>query len=103
MKITDTQDLLKQYKIDVKYIKDFIDNDPVEIQEAFYRRNEILKNFDNLTWKEIKEFLTIEKEVSKYLKIVKEKYPLFYEKIVEPQNEELKTKLIDIFITSQSY
>lgn len=94
------QDLLEQYKIDVKYVKDFIDNDPVEIQELFYRRNEILKNFDNLTWKEIKEFLSIEKELSKYLKEIKQKYPLLYEKIVEPQNEDLKTKLIDILITS---
>ncbi|MCW4574014.1 hypothetical protein OOJ74_08385 [Venenivibrio stagnispumantis] len=93
------QDLLGQYKIDVKYVKDFIDNDPVEIQELFYRRDEILKNFDNLTWKEIKEFLSIEKELSKYLKKIKQKYPLLYEKIVEPQNEYLKTKLIDIFVT----
>ncbi|SMP21201.1 hypothetical protein SAMN06264868_12232 [Venenivibrio stagnispumantis] len=99
MKIMNMQDLLGQYKIDVKYVKDFIDNDPVEIQELFYRRDEILKNFDNLTWKEIKEFLSIEKELSKYLKKIKQKYPLLYEKIVEPQNEYLKTKLIDIFVT----
>ena len=94
------QNLLEQYKIDVKYIKDFIDNDPVEIQEVFYRRDEILRNFDNLTWKEIKEFLSIEKELSKYLKRIREKYPLLYEKIVEPQNEDLKTKLIDVFVAS---
>jgi len=94
------QDLLEQYKIDVKYIKDFIDNDPVEIQEVFYRRDEILRNFDNLTWKEIKEFLSIEKELSKYLKRIRQKYPLLYEKIVEPQNEDLKTKLIDVFVAS---
>ena len=92
------QDLLEQYKIDVKYIKDFIDNDPVEIQEVFYRRDEILKNFDNLSWKEVKEFLRIEKELSKYLNEIKQKYPLLYERIVEPQNEDLKTKLIDVFI-----
>jgi len=90
------QDLLRQYKIDVKNVKDFIDNDPVEIQELFYRRNEILKNFDNLTWKEIKEFLSIEKELSKYLKKIKQKYPLLYEKIIGPQNEDLKTKLIEV-------
>jgi len=100
MRIINMQDLLEQYKIDVKYIKDFIDNDPVEIQEVFYRRDEILRNFDNLTWKEIKEFLSIEKELSKYLKRIREKYPLLYEKIVEPQNEDLKTKLIDVFVAS---
>ncbi len=98
MRTMNMQNLLKQYKIDVKYIKDFIDNDPVEIQEVFYRRGEILKNFDNLTWKEVKEFLSIEKELSKYIKKIRQKYPLLYEKIVEPQNEDLKTKLIDIFV-----
>ncbi len=100
MKIMNMQDLLEQYKIDVKYIKDFMDNDPVEIQEVFYRRGEILKNFDNLTWKEIKEFLSVEKKLSKYLKRIREKYPYLYEKIIESQNEDLKIKLIDVFVSS---
>ncbi|WP_456463936.1 hypothetical protein [Persephonella sp.] len=94
------QNLLEQYKIDVKYIKDFIDNDPVEIQEVFYKRDKLLKNFNNLTLKEIKEFLIVEKELSKYMKEIKKKYPILYEKFVEPQNENLKTKLIDVFVTS---
>jgi len=94
------QELLKQYKIDVEFIEEFLDNDPVEIQEAFYIREEILKNFDNLTWKELKEFLNTEKILEKYLNKIKQKYPILYEKIIEPQNELLKTKLIDIFITS---
>ena len=51
MKTTNMQNLLEQYKIDVKYIKDFIDNDPVEIQEVFYKRDKLLKNFNNLTLK----------------------------------------------------
>ncbi len=100
MKTLNIQELLKQYKIDVKFIEDFLDNDPVEIQETFYRREEILKHFDDLTLKELKEFLNIEKLLEKYLIQIKNKYPLLYKKIVEPQNELLKTKLIDIFITS---
>ncbi|HHG74094.1 MAG TPA: hypothetical protein ENK22_03545 [Persephonella sp.] len=100
MKTTNMQNLLEQYKIDVKYIKDFIDNDPVEIQEVFYKRDKLLKNFNNLTLKEIKEFLIVEKELSKYMKEIKKKYPFLYEKFVEPQNENLKTKLIDVFVTS---
>ncbi len=100
MKTTNMQNLLEQYKIDVKYIKDFIDNDPVEIQEVFYKRDKLLKNFNNLTLKEIKEFLIVEKELSKYMKEIKKKYPILYEKFVEPQNENLKTKLIDVFVTS---
>ena len=100
MKTLNMQELLKQYKIDVEFIEEFLDNDPVEIQEAFYIREEILKNFDNLTWKELKEFLNTEKILEKYLNKIKQKYPILYEKIIEPQNELLKTKLIDIFITS---
>ncbi len=100
MKTTNMQNLLEQYRIDVKYIKDFIDNDPVEIQEVFHKRDKLLKNFNNLTLKEIKEFLIVEKELSKYMKEIKKKYPFLYEKFVEPQNENLKTKLIDVFVTS---
>ncbi len=100
MKTLNMQELLKQYKIDVEFIEEFLDNDPVEIQEAFYIREEILKNFDNLTWKGLKEFLNTEKILEKYLNKIKQKYPILYEKIIEPQNELLKTKLIDIFITS---
>ena len=100
MKTLSMQELLKQYKIDVEFIEEFLGNDPVEIQEAFYIRKEILKNFDNLTWKELKEFLNTEKILEKYLNKIKQKYPILYEKIIEPQNELLKTKLIDIFITS---
>ncbi len=48
----------------------------------------------------MKEFLTIEKELSKYLKEIRKKYPFLYEKFIEPQNEDLKTKLIDVFVTS---
>lgn len=100
MKTICTQDLLEKYKIDVEYIMDFIGNDPVEIQETFYERGMLLDNFDNMTLKEIKEFLLIEKELSKYLHFIKKNYPLLYEKIIEPQNEKLKNKLIEIFTTS---
>ncbi|RUM62276.1 MAG: hypothetical protein DSY59_00515 [Persephonella sp.] len=100
MKTLDMQDLLKQYKIDVEFIEDFIDNDPVEIQEVFYKRMEILKHFDELNWKEVKEFLKIEKLLDKYLPTIKEKYPLLYEKIIEPENKLLKNKLIEILTTA---
>ncbi len=100
MRTLNMQDLLKQYKIDVEFIEDFLDNDPIEIQEAFYKRAEILKHFNDLTLKELKEFLNAEKVLEKHLSQIKQKYPLLYEKTIEPQNELLKTKLIDIFITS---
>ena len=100
MKTIDMQELLRQYKIDVEFVKDFIGNDDVEIEELFYRRGEILKHFDELTWKQLKEFLNSEKILDKFLNQIKENYPLLYEKIVEPQNKLLKTKLIDVFIES---
>ncbi len=100
MRTLDMQELLKQYKIDVEFIKDFIDNDDVEIEELFYRRGEILKHFDELTWKQVKEFLNNEKILDKFLYQIKEKYPLLYEKVIEPQNKLLKTRLIDVLIAS---
>ncbi len=100
MRTINMQNLLEKYKIDVEYIKDFIGNDSVEIQETFYERGILLDNFDNMTLKEIKEFLAIEKELSEHLHSIKMNYPLLYEKIIEPQNEKLKTKLIHIFTDS---
>ncbi|WP_457623973.1 hypothetical protein [Persephonella sp.] len=99
MRTIDIQDLLRRYRIDVEFIGDFLDNDPVEIQEAFYKRDEILQEFDRLTWKELKEFLSIEKELEKILPEIRRKYPEFYQKIIYPQNEIIKTKLIDILVS----
>jgi len=100
MKTLDMQELLKQYKIDVEFIEEFLDNDDVEIEELFYRRGEILKNFDDLTWKQLKEFLNSEKTLDRFLNEIRKRYPRLYEKVVEPQNKQLKLRLIDIFITS---
>ncbi len=68
-----------------------------------YKRKEILKHFYELNWKEVKEFLKIEKLLDKYLPTIKEKYPLLYEKIIEPDNRLLKNKLIEILTTTEKF
>ena len=90
MKILDIQDLLKHYKIDVEHID--LD-DTFELEDMFHTRNEIVKNFNKLSLDEVKEFLKAEKELSKYLPEIKNRYRTFYEKKVEPVNKELQNKL----------
>ena len=38
MKTQNMENLLEQYKVDVDFLKDFIGNDTVELQEIFYKR-----------------------------------------------------------------
>ncbi|MBK3332343.1 hypothetical protein GWK41_04585 [Persephonella atlantica] len=90
MKILNIQDLLKHYKIDVEHID--LD-DTFELEDMFHTRKEIIKNFDKLHLDEVKEFLKVEKELSKYLPEIKNRYKTFYEKKVEPVNKELRNKL----------
>jgi len=59
----------------------------------FHTRQEIVKRLDTLSLDDIKEFLKIEKELHKYLPQIKERYTTFYEKKVEPVNEEIRNKL----------
>ena len=90
MRIINIQDLLKHYKIDVEYID--LD-DTFELEDMFHTRNEIVKNFNKLSLDEVKEFLKTEKELSKYLPEIKDRYKTFYEKKIEPVNKELRNKL----------
>ena len=53
----------------------------------------ILLNLKILSLDEVKEFLKSEKELSKYLPEIKNRYKTFYEKKVEPVNKELRNKL----------
>ncbi|SMP23627.1 hypothetical protein SAMN06264868_1303 [Venenivibrio stagnispumantis] len=90
MKTLNMQDLLKQYKIDVEYID--LD-DTFELEDMFHTRSEIVKNLDKLSLDEVKEFLKAEKELSKYLSEIKNRYKTFYKKNVEPINKELRNRL----------
>jgi len=101
MKTQNMENLLEQYKVDVDFLKDFIGNDTVELQEIFYKRKEILENFEELTIKQLKTFLKTEKKLGKYLPEIKEKYPYLYEKIIQPENEILREKLLDTLMLSQ--
>ena len=90
MKTLNIQDLLKHYKIDVEHID--LD-DTFELEDMFHTRSEIVKRFNSLNLDEVKEFLKAEKNLSKYLPEIKNRYKTFYEKKVEPVNKELRNKL----------
>ncbi len=90
MKTLSTRNLLKHYKIDVEHID--LD-DTFELEDMFHTRSEIIKRLGALSLDEVKEFLKAEKELSKYLPEIKNRYKTFYEKKVEPVNKELRNKL----------
>jgi len=59
----------------------------------FYKRQELIKRFNTLTLDEIQEFLKLEKEITKHIPEIKERYTLFYEKVIEPATKELQGKI----------
>lgn len=90
METLNIQNLLKYYKIDVEHID--LD-DTFELEDMFHTRNEIVKKFNSLSLDEVKEFLKVEQELSKYFPEIKIDIKLFMKKKVEPVNKELRNKL----------
>ena len=86
----DTQELLRRYKIDVEYINL---EDTFDLENVFYKRQELIKRFNTLTLKELSEFLKLEKEITKHIPEIKKRYSFFYEKVIEPATKELQGKI----------
>ncbi len=86
----DTQELLRRYKIDVEYINL---EDTFDLENVFYKRQELIKRFNTLTLKELSEFLKLEKEITKHIPGIKKRYSFFYEKVIEPVTKELQGKI----------
>ena len=73
----DTQELLRRYKIDVEFINL---EDTFDLENMFYKRQELIKRFNTLTLEELSEFLKLEKEITKHIPDIKRRYNLFYKK-----------------------
>ncbi len=73
----DTQELLRRYKIDVEHINL---EDTFDLENTFYKRQELIKRFNTLTLKELSEFLKLEKEIAKHIPEIKKKYCPFLRK-----------------------
>jgi len=86
----DTQELLRRYKIDVEHVNL---EDTFDLENTFYKRQELIKRFNTLTLEELSEFLKLEKEITKHIPEIKRRYSLFYEKVIEPATKELQEKI----------
>ena len=73
----DTQELLRRYKIDVEFINL---EDTFDLENMFYKRQELIKSFDTLTLEELSEFLKLEKEITKHIPEIKRDTDFFTKK-----------------------